>query len=199
MRRKFLLLAAALGLCTCVLMACRGKPAFDAGEELSAEELEALRVSLQEKEEGSDGASDSQNTPADQNPPSDGGFEENKSVFYYTESGEVYHSDRDCSHLKKSDNVKSGTIDQAEQAGKTRLCSDCAQKPKGEGTLGNEADGSNGGNGENKTIFYYAVSGETYHFDRNCSYLRNSNTVLEGSAEDALAAGKIHPCSRCGD
>ncbi len=214
MRRLFLI-AATLGLCVFALMGCRNKPAFDAGASLSAEELEALRISLQEKEkeEGPSGENTPDPTPEngggndDEQESSPGGeLEENKTVVYYTVSGEVYHSDRDCSYLKKSTNVIEGSVVQAAESGKTRHCGTCAKGAQNDAATESDGDGagdqtsnSGGESGENKTVVYYTEGGETYHFDENCSYLKNSELVNEGMVDDALAAGKNRPCSRCGD
>ena len=105
MKKRMLLLAAALGLCACTLMGCRQRPAFDAGEALSAEELATLRGSLAQK--GGD-------TPI-----------QGDETFYYTASGEVYHRDRNCTYLKKSSTVNEGTAEAAIAAGKIRACSRC--------------------------------------------------------------------------
>ena len=46
-------------------------------------------------------------------------------TVYYTESGSVWHKSADCSALKKSQNVLTGTQTQAEEAGKERACKKC--------------------------------------------------------------------------
>jgi hypothetical protein len=47
---------------------------------------------------------------------------------YWTESGGVWHLYRDCGHLKNSQNVLSGTVADAEEAGKDHVCSSCNKK-----------------------------------------------------------------------
>lgn len=49
-------------------------------------------------------------------------------VFYWTESGKVYHKWADCGYLKNSDNVLSGNAQDVEAAGKEKLCSSCEKK-----------------------------------------------------------------------
>lgn len=44
-----------------------------------------------------------------------------KEVFW-VETGKTYHTDRDCPSLKKSKNIKSGTIEESE---KTNKCLNC--------------------------------------------------------------------------
>jgi hypothetical protein len=47
---------------------------------------------------------------------------------YWTKSGSVYHKDRDCYHLKKSQSVSEGSVEQAVSLGKERLCASCEKK-----------------------------------------------------------------------
>ena len=49
-------------------------------------------------------------------------------TVYWTESGGVWHLYRDCGHLKNSQNVLSGTVEEAEEAGKDHVCSTCNKK-----------------------------------------------------------------------
>ena len=46
-------------------------------------------------------------------------------------------------------------------------------------------------------VCYYAENGSVWHIDRECSYLKRSKNVLEGSVEGAAIAGKTRPCSGC--
>jgi hypothetical protein len=47
---------------------------------------------------------------------------------YWTKGGSVYHRDRDCYHLKKSQSVSEGSVEQAVSLGKERLCASCEKK-----------------------------------------------------------------------
>jgi hypothetical protein len=47
---------------------------------------------------------------------------------YWTKGGSVYHKDRDCYHLKKSQSVSEGSVEQAVSLGKERLCASCEKK-----------------------------------------------------------------------
>jgi hypothetical protein len=49
-------------------------------------------------------------------------------TVYWTESGSVWHLYRDCGHLKNSQNVLFGTVNEAEEAGKEHVCSTCNKK-----------------------------------------------------------------------
>ncbi len=51
----------------------------------------------------------------------------NEQIVYWTKSGSVWHTNPDCHHLKKSTNVLSGTVEEAKEAKKERLCSTCSK------------------------------------------------------------------------
>lgn len=46
-------------------------------------------------------------------------------LVYWTEAGKVWHLSPDCHHLKNSEKILSGTIEEAMAAKKTKLCSSC--------------------------------------------------------------------------
>ena len=47
-------------------------------------------------------------------------------IVYWTKNGTVWHNRKECGHIKNSEAI-SGTVDEAKEAGKTRLCSSCAK------------------------------------------------------------------------
>lgn len=47
---------------------------------------------------------------------------------YWSPFGTVYHTDYDCSHLNHSDELTQGTVQQAIEANRTRLCKTCEAK-----------------------------------------------------------------------
>lgn len=47
-------------------------------------------------------------------------------IVYWTKNGTVWHTVKECGHIKNSEAI-SGTVDEAKEAGKTRLCSSCAK------------------------------------------------------------------------
>ncbi len=53
--------------------------------------------------------------------------ENNEQTVYWTKSGSVWHTNPDCHHLKKSTNIQSGTVEEAKEAKKERLCSTCGK------------------------------------------------------------------------
>ena len=48
-------------------------------------------------------------------------------TVWWVSSGEVYHTHRDCPSLSRSTHVYSGSLEQANHAGHTRLCRNCEQ------------------------------------------------------------------------
>ena len=56
---------------------------------------------------------------------------------------------------------------------------------------------SNGEFDENKAVVYYTENGSVYHTTRECTYLKNSKSVLEGSISQAEDLGKSRKCSNC--
>jgi competence protein ComEC len=50
---------------------------------------------------------------------------------------------------------------------------------------------------DNSRIVYWVPSGKSYHYDKGCSTLSRSKTILQGTLSEALAAGKADPCNVC--
>ena len=46
-------------------------------------------------------------------------------------------------------------------------------------------------------VYYWTEKGSVWHTWKDCGYLSGSLTVFEGCVDDAIAAGKERPCSRC--
>ena len=119
MRKRTLLLAAAVGACAFVLSAKKKKYLSDRvlqpetpvePEELPVEaapEVVVLTVPVQEEQE-----SDAESDLPD--------------VCYYTANGGVWHYARSCSYLKNAEDILRGPVQGAERAGKLRHCSRCA-------------------------------------------------------------------------
>ena len=49
-------------------------------------------------------------------------------ICYWSESGSVWHTYRDCHHIKNSKNILSGTVKEALEDGKSHVCSSCAKR-----------------------------------------------------------------------
>ena len=44
---------------------------------------------------------------------------------------------------------------------------------------------------------YWSPNGSVWHIDKTCRYLKNSNTICEGTVDEAKNEGKEHMCSTC--
>lgn len=47
-----------------------------------------------------------------------------------------------------------------------------------------------------KTV-YFTPSGKSYHYNKNCSTLSRSKTILSGTIQDAIKFGHADPCNKC--
>lgn len=129
--KKSLLMMACLGICAFVLTSCAKDSGFSAGTEMSGEELEKYRGQLLAAQDADKepAASEKEDVPTISDQEKE---EAELSVVYYTENGTVWHAERDCSYLKRSQNVLEGSVEGAAIAGKTRPCSSCAKAYKEE-------------------------------------------------------------------
>ncbi len=50
---------------------------------------------------------------------------------------------------------------------------------------------------QNSRYACWVPNGKSYHFTKDCPTLRRSKTILEGSVQNALSAGKTDPCNIC--
>ncbi len=49
-------------------------------------------------------------------------------TVYWTTFGKVYHTSSECSHINGKDNVDDGTVQEAIESGRTRMCKTCADR-----------------------------------------------------------------------
>ena len=61
-------------------------------------------------------------------------------TVYWAPFGKVYHTHEDCSALNRSESLTFGTVDQAIAAGRTRLCSFCANRDQITGVVTDMAE-----------------------------------------------------------
>ena len=184
MKRRILALFVII-FCVLFVSSCGDAEGFSAGAQLSGTALELFMRDLFNEE----------NDSAKEEPPSEEAEPEEVECYFVSGSGEVYHTRADCSYLKNSKNVMSGTLADASAAGKTRLCSACskASDEKEEGsdpTLDEQTL---------KRTCYFVSGGSVWHYDENCSALSKSKEVICGLVEDAIAAGKTRACAKCKD
>ena len=112
-------------LCSCSVFTY-DKARFEGGEALDEELLSKIENDLH------NGDHTSEESPIDppHNSTEESGQEthEDSSIVYWTSSGTVWHTKRDCSHIRNSQNVISGTVEEAISSGKKQLCSSCQKK-----------------------------------------------------------------------
>ena len=84
-------------------------------DNLTPEDMESIIAAVSEKEA---------ETTVKYAPVTD---ESGGTVVFWTESGKVWHVSRECPSLKKSTNIKSGNLTDAETAGKKKSCSVCGK------------------------------------------------------------------------
>ena len=54
-------------------------------------------------------------------------FEEQTDIVYWTKSGSVWHVSDQCRYIKNSKGVLSGSVEEAMEAGKEKVCSSCGK------------------------------------------------------------------------
>lgn len=105
---------------------------------------------------------------------------ENDRLVYITDTGTVYHTTQNCTHLKLSiSNVNFSNIPNLrnQNGEKYKPCEKCVKNA----LLSKGA------------MVYITTEGDRYHSDRNCSGLKRSVKTIKLSE-----AGGRRPCSRCG-
>lgn len=119
---------ACLCLCMCLLLCatlygCHGayRADFAGGETLTPERLAELSAQVF----GQDSATEGDPDPADTLDPAELAF---AGTVYWTEGGTVWHTDRDCYHIRNSEAVSEGSTYQAVAAGKKGLCASCRKR-----------------------------------------------------------------------
>ena len=84
-------------------------------------------------------------------------------------------------------NVKPGSYSYNSTGAATNKSNTVVNKPATENSTS-----SNG----NKTV-YFTPSGKSYHYIKNCSSLKRSKTILEGTQQNAINSGHADPCNIC--
>lgn len=121
-------------LCSCSIF-MYDNSRFEGGETLDNELLSKIENDVHnesqssESQEGESQTSESQiaagihsDSPIESNTE---GNNDSGSTVYWTSGGTVWHTRRDCSYIKNSQNVLFGTVDEAMSSGKKKLCSSC--------------------------------------------------------------------------
>lgn len=114
--RKQLITVFLIALLVLSAAGCAGKPPVDGAETVSAEQIremirQARESALAAETEEAPDTKDSPDTPV-----------------YWTDGGQVWHTDPACASLKRAKSVRTGTVEEAKNAGKSRICSYCESK-----------------------------------------------------------------------
>lgn len=121
--KKVILITLALILTLFLLTSCTSEHQtnddFYGGESLNADILSSIAESIFNESEIEEGSKDDFSNPSQK---------EHDGIYYWTESGSVYHKWSDCGHLKNASEIKSGNKQDAMLAGKDKLCSTCEKK-----------------------------------------------------------------------
>ena len=138
-------------------------------------------------------------------------------IVFWLEGGAVWHVSQYCSTVNKSDpeKVKNGSVQEAIDSGKERPCRICGKNidytPITEPESGvsytdtdlqpetekNPKEYSEDG----ELIVFWLDGGKVWHESRYCSSLSRTDPekIKQGSAAEALAAGKERVCKNCSD
>lgn len=92
---------------------CAPKPQIEGTAPVSAEEIREMIRQARE----SALAAETEEAPETEN--------SLDTPVYWTEGGQVWHTDPSCASLKRAKSVRTGTVEEAQKAGKSRLCSYC--------------------------------------------------------------------------
>ena len=127
---KIFVLVIALAL---VLPSCAVEGDFYGGVELDDSKMSEIKMSVLGTEQGeavsrSDEKDQEEIVESAESSREDESLtvEESAGTVYWTKNGQVWHYDKDCRYIKKSD-VVSGSLDAAKSEGKERACSSCGQ------------------------------------------------------------------------
>ena len=111
-------------LCSCSIFTYDNSR-FEGGDTLDEDLLSKIENDLRNESQ----ASESQTTEAiDSDLPVESDSEDNNdngATVYWTSGGSVWHTRYDCSYIKNSQNILSGTVEEAIANGKKQLCSSC--------------------------------------------------------------------------
>ena len=137
-------------------------------------------------------------------------------IVYWLPGGSVWHMSKACSSVDKANNALSGTIANAVSDGKDRPCKICAKDIEYSVDTHIGADESSFAedrssaeaetqkdpkeySDDRKLLVYWTKSGSVWHKSTSCSSLVNTakDSLICGSEEDALSAGKERACKKC--
>ena len=114
------LLCLLLALSSCV----QAGVGVDVTETVSAEQIRAM---IADAEESMRAAQEETDAPTEQTTPAETVLPEapTDDIVYWSGSGEVWHTTRDCASLKRAKQIFSGSVADAQAAGRERACKTC--------------------------------------------------------------------------
>lgn len=99
---------------------------FKGGEILNAEKMSEIKAEIfGSADETTDSVIE---TTSNDSSKSENSEVEQPSEVYWTSGGSVWHLYEDCGHLKRGKDIISGTVQEAIDAGKEKVCSSCDKK-----------------------------------------------------------------------
>ncbi len=142
--------------------------------------------------------------------------EDGSLILYWLENGSVWHISLNCASISKAEpqNLRSGDIADALEAGKERGCKICAKdfEIETESALVSDTTAviaeastqekySKEYDLNGNLIVYWVKNGSVWHVSSKCSSLSKSSSadVLSGTEADAQASGKERACKICSD
>lgn len=145
---------------------------------------------------------DSRDTNGDSESQSEPTVVDPAATVYWLKTGTVYHTTPDCRHIAGKDNLASGTVLDAHEAGITNLCKAC-RNTETETATDTETESKTESESVSDTtpadgIVYWLKTGTVYHTDPDCHHIAGKDQVCSGSVEEAAEAGKKKLCSSCG-
>ena len=118
-KRKFRSAFPLIVICLLLLIGCAAKPPTEGLETVSAEQIREMireaRESALAEESKLAAAETTKEFSSD-------------SAVYWTDGGQVWHTDPTCASLKRAQNIRTGSVAEAENEGKSRICSYCEGK-----------------------------------------------------------------------
>lgn len=112
---------------------------------------------------------------------------------FWAPTGSVYHTNDLCHTLDRSVELTTGTVDEAIEAGRQKLCYYCAKAQDIEGieTAAEEIVLTD------EDVVYWGEGNDLYHLSSECSLLDACDSLLEGNETQAKEAGKTGLCLDC--
>ena len=124
--KYFSITIALLSLLTSCSILIPNEQVFDGGEILNDAKMSEIKAEILKGED--DKSNTSQVVDESDASNGSGPDSEETSIVFWTSGGSVWHLFEDCGHLKRGKEILSGTVQDAMDAGKEKVCSTCDKK-----------------------------------------------------------------------